>query len=178
MINNIKLIPTIFIFFILFIMIKSYIGNFDYKEQYNNKENNIIDKTNNKENKINDIIDKTNNKINDINNKIDNITLCNKKHNSLIYAEVPQYAYLDHANVLHITKHKDIAKKYGRGKYIQTNIASIHGYPANSKEKYYILTVYKNRIESKNAKPIPKELKQLCIKLRDIQGYYSVIEYI
>lgn len=136
MINNIKLIPTIFIFFILFIMIKSYIGNFDYKEQYNNK--------------------------------IDDITLCNRKHNSLTYTEVPQYAYLDHANILHITKYKDIAKEYGHGKYISTNIASIHGYPTNSKEKYYILTVYKNRIESRYSKSIPKELKNLCIKLRNI----------
>ena len=73
---------------------------------------------------------------------------------------------------------EDIAKEYGRGKYIPTNIASIHGYPADSKGKYYILTVYQHRIESKHSIFIPKELKNLCIKLRDIQGYYSIIEYI
>ena len=113
-----------------------------------------------------------------IDNKINNIDVCNRKYNSLIYTEVPHYAYLDYANILHITKHEDIAKEYGRGKYIPTNIASDHGYPANSKGKYYFLIVYKNRIESRYSKSIPKELKKLCIKLRDIQGYYSIIEYI
>lgn len=139
--------PTIFIFFIMFIMIKAFIGNIDYKQP-------IVD------------------------DKINNINICNRKHNSLIYTEVPHYAYLDHANVLHISKHEDIAKEYGCGKYIPTNIASIHGYPVDSKEKYYILTVYQNRIESRHFKSIPKELKNLCIKLRDMQGYYSIVEYI
>lgn len=150
--NYIKLLgPTIFIFFIIFIMFRAFIGNIDYKQQ-------TID--------------------NNIDNKINNIDICNRKHNSLIYAEEPQYAYLDYANVLHITKHKDIAKEYGYGKYIPTNIASIHGYPADSKGKYYILTVYQHRIESKHSIFIPKELKNLCIKLRDMQGYYSIVEYI
>lgn len=146
--------PTIFIFFIMFIMIKAFIGNIDYKQP------------------------DTDDKINNIDNKINNINICNRKHNSLIYTEVPHYAYLDYGNVLHISKHEDIAKEYGRGKYIPTNIASIHGYPADSKEKYYILTVYQNRIESRYFRPIPKELKNLCIKLRDMQGYYSIVEYI
>lgn len=156
--NYIKLIgPIIFIFFIMFIMIRAFVGNIDYKQP-------IVD------DKINNISVK----INNIDNKIDNI----KRHNSLIYTEIPHYAYLDYANVLHISKHEDIAKEYGYGRYIPTNIASIHGYPANSEEKYYILTVHKNNIESRYSKSIPKELKNLCIKLRDMQGYYSVVEYI
>ena len=146
--NYIKLIgPIIFMFFIMFIMIRACIGNIDYKQQT-------------------------------INNKINNIDIYNRMHNSLIYTEVPHYAYLDCANILHISKYKDIAKEYGYGRYIPTNIASIHGYPANSEEKYYILTVHKNNIESRYSKSIPKELKNLCIKLRDMQGYYSIVEYI
>lgn len=164
--------PTIFIFFIMFIMIRAFVGNMDYKQPIvDDKINNDIDY---KQSTINNKINNISVKINNIDDKIDNI----KKHNSLIYTEVPHYAYLDHANVLHISKHEDIAKEYGRGNYIPTNIASIHGYPADSKEKYYILTVYQNRIESKHFRSIPKELKNLCIKLRDMQGYYSIVEYI
>lgn len=57
--------PLFLYFFIMFIMIRAFVGNMDCKQP-------TID-----------------NKINNIDDKIGNINICNRKHNSLIYTKVP-----------------------------------------------------------------------------------------
>ena len=51
------------------------------------------------------------------------------------------YAYLDYSGVLHITKHKELAKEYGqKGVYIETDLPAAHGYPVDDYGNFIIIT--------------------------------------
>lgn len=77
-----------------------------------------------------------------------------KKLHKLLRTEQITYAYLDHIDVLHITNYKDRAK----GHYVQTDLASVGGYPVDENGHPYILY---SPFEEKRNRIIPKELSNL-----------------
>ena len=72
-----------------------------------------------------------------------------------------KFAYLDNAEILHITKSEGIAKAHsGNGKVVMTEFPAKGGYPIDNVGNYYVLYSEK---EDKHGKKIPYELEQLYL---------------
>ena len=75
-----------------------------------------------------------------------------------------KFAYLDSANILHITKWEDTAQRCAKNKkYIETDVAAKGGYPVDEKGNPYV--IYDERHE-KHKWEIPAELSELYLKLK------------
>ena len=79
-----------------------------------------------------------------------------------------KFAYLDSAEILHITKKEEIAKSHAKnGKVVATDYPAEGGYPVvgeyGEKRKAYILY---SETEERHGFPIPEELAELYRRLK------------
>lgn len=75
-----------------------------------------------------------------------------------------QFAYLDYAGILHITKYEETAKSHAKGKkYAATEVPAKGGYPVDDKGNAYVLY---SETEEKHGYEIPAELSELYKSLK------------
>ena len=75
-----------------------------------------------------------------------------------------KFAYLDSAEILHITQYEAIARTHGgKGGIVETDFPAHGGYPVDEEGKAYILY---SETEEKHDREIPEKLAELYRKLK------------